>query len=111
VQEGRKLTADSLLREEHGGLTMVGALVSSALGHRAQARAFLEEVFSVGTPLLWSILLVPNNVPAKTCALALRERIAITEARELIRRFRFLPPSPGRLAVAASHPDARRVCY
>jgi len=94
VEEGRKLTADSCLREEYGDLTMVGALVSSALGNRAQARAFLEEVFSEGTPMLWAMSLVPNNVPANVCALALKEGIAIAEASELIRRFRLSPPSP-----------------
>jgi LuxR family transcriptional regulator, maltose regulon positive regulatory protein len=97
VEEGRALTASSCMVSEYLELTMIGALVSEALKRDDQARTYLEEGFARGLPLFWAIFLTPNNVPAKVCALALRQRIAVPVAIEMIKRFQLRAPSPDAL--------------
>jgi len=97
VEEGRRLTADSSMVSEYLELTMIGAVVSEALKRDDQARTYLEEVFARGLPLFWAIFLTPNNVPAKVCALALKRRIAVAAAIEMIKRYRLRAPSPDAL--------------
>jgi LuxR family transcriptional regulator, maltose regulon positive regulatory protein len=94
VDQGRKLTANSAMVTEYLELTMIGALASEALKRDEQARAYLTEVFAKGLPLFWAIFHTPNNVPAKVCALALREQIAVPAAIEMIKRYQLRAPSP-----------------
>lgn len=93
AQQGRALTAGTCMREMYLQLSMIAGIVHHVRGNRAEARALLQEYFGDAVPFLWGIHFLPTDLPARACAIALEEGIAVDAAKELIRRFRWPPPS------------------
>jgi LuxR family transcriptional regulator, maltose regulon positive regulatory protein len=93
AQQGRTLTAGTCLREMYIQLSMIAGVVQHLRGNRSEARAMLQEFFGSAVPFTWGIHLFPNDLLARACGIALQEGIAVDAAKELIRRYRWPPPS------------------
>jgi LuxR family transcriptional regulator, maltose regulon positive regulatory protein len=82
------------LRQHCREAWLIEAHVRNAMGDGGAARELLLRALQDRRPLLWNLLLTPNQVLTEVCALALESGIAVQNARELIMRFGLRPPRP-----------------